>query len=49
MIDNRQLYEINRNKNAIIDNDVFLNTEIYYSILNQTASMYKENCQLLKK
>jgi hypothetical protein len=49
MIDNMQMYEYSKTKNKLYkDNNVF-DTEIYNSILNQTASIYKENSQLLKK
>jgi hypothetical protein len=48
MIDNMQLYEINRNKDSIVDEDNVLNTEIYNSILNQT-SMCKDNSLLMKQ
>jgi hypothetical protein len=49
MIDKMQLYEYNRTKPKLNNDKTVFDTEVYNSILNQTASMYKENSKLLKK
>jgi hypothetical protein len=49
MIDNMQVIGINKNSKNINEDHNVLNTEIYNSILNQTASMYKDKSILLKK
>ena len=44
-----QIYEYNKTKGKKQKDDKVFDTEIYNSILNQTASMYKENSILLNK
>jgi hypothetical protein len=49
MIDKMQMYEYNRTKYQSNNDKTVFDIEVYNSILNQTASMYKENSKLLKK